>query len=734
LLKTFVEDILTLILGEFAVNPWRLPPGALSVMIRLSVITLMWALVAACATAPRHPDVGFDFPDIGARVISLDGSWDFRLDTEGEGLAQGWATADTIGWDAIEVPGYWERQGWFGWPGDLAITDPFEFNGQAWYRLDVAIPAGWAGYDLLWDLGRVDDGAFALWNGEVVGETHALHESNRNTVPADLVRAGEVNALAVRVTDGGGPGGFDGGPVTIRPLTPWMDMGLDLMSMPGDYLSPAGEHVDFNIRVENPLPEGFFADVGVVVTPFGREPIHDVVHGPIWVNAEPDYDYTNMGGILLGELPPGHYRVDVTLLCDGTVVAERERAFAVTQPVEHMDPAASPFGLCGGALFHLDRSDHSEEGEVRLRQLEATGVVWGRNDLWWGQIEPEPDVWDWRKCDSVVDRFVEHGIELLAILSYGSAWDDGDAPADERMLDEWLDYVRHIVARYGDRVSHWEVWNEPNLAEFWHPQPDLDAYIAMLRETHTAIKEVRPEAQVIGVCTSGVPLDFIRPILDAGGAQWMDALSVHPYQVQPPTEWSERIPHGQLRMLREELDARGHTDLPIWITEEGWPTVGRLDYRTQAEHLVKFFVQMLASDLVERVYWFNLTDWGEPGDSAGGHFGLVEIDHTPKPSFAAFNNLIARLHDFDAVEDESIEDLGWHRCVFRRPEGHDHGAERIIVTWSEHGPMSLEIPTGAVVIDLVGSPIEERMAGVGVHPRREPLGATPIFIVEEIEP
>ncbi len=688
----------------------------------LLFITVAATLLVGCVTLPR---VGYDFPNAGPLSLDLGGTWQFRLDPEERGEREGWAVPDLddADWDEIEAPGFWERQGYEEWPGDLALSDPWEYNGAAWYRHTVRVPRQWAGRDLVINFGRVDDAARAHWNGTLLGESHAPHEDNRWTIPAELVEAGRDNVIALRVFDRGGPGGLDAGPITLRPVWPWSDLTLDLMDMPGDYVFPAGEHVDFNIRVENSLPEGFFADIGIVVTPFEREPIHDDVHGPIWIN--PDPDYTKALGVLLGELPAGHYDVDVTLTCDDAVVARRRRAIAVVQSVEHLDPDASPFALGGGALFHLDTADHGEEGETRLRQLEATGSVWARNDLWWGQIEPEADWWDWRKCDSVVDRFREHGQNLLAILCYDAAWSDDTSPVTPEAREEWLDYVRHMVERYGDRVRHWEVWNEPNLAEFWHPAPNLPAYIEMLRETHDAIKAIDPEAQIVGVCTSGVPLDFIRPILDAGGGAWMDALSVHPYQVQGPTVFSPLIPHGQLQMLRDDLDARGLEDLPIWITEEGWKTLGEVDHATQARYVAQFYVSVLAQGLAERIYWFNLTDWGEPDLPSGGHYGLVEIDHTPKPAYAAFNNLIARLHDFDAVEDQSDPDAGFYRFEFHRPAGHDHPEENVTVVWSEGEPRVIEIPASTAVIDLVGSPIS---------PRPLRVGASPIYLVEEVSP
>jgi hypothetical protein len=96
--------------------------------------------------------------------------------------------------------------------------------------------------------------------------------------------------------------------------------------------------------------------------------------------------------------------------------------------------------------------------------------------------------------------------------------------------------------------------------------------------------------------------------------------------------------------------------------------------------------------------------------------------------------VIARLHDFDIAEDLSEPEREFHQFVFHRPEGLDHGEERVTVVWSEGEILVIEIPDDARVIDLVGSPVEPLMFGVGVTPRTQSIGASPIYIVEEIAP
>lgn len=114
------------------------------------------------------------------------------------------------GWRRMFVPGTWER----GDPDTLK-----DYDGLAWYRFFVRVPADWADNDLALSLGRIDQCDEVFFNGALVGASgsmpphfKAAPKSKRDyQVPAKRVRFGEWNLVAVRVYDGGGEGGFGEG-------------------------------------------------------------------------------------------------------------------------------------------------------------------------------------------------------------------------------------------------------------------------------------------------------------------------------------------------------------------------------------------------------------------------------------------------------------------------------------------------------------------------------------------
>ncbi len=186
----------------------------------LAAVSMLLVSGAPCRAADRELSADWD---------NLAGEWSFRTDPLDVGERQGWAGADLApdGWRTLRVPGGWESQG---------VTDPrpgqpakplngmpwADYDGVAWYRLRVVVPQAWAGQDLVLRLGSVDDEDRTFVNGQLVGQSDRSVErtvsiQRRYRVPAALIRFGEANTIAVRVFDGGGPGGLMGPQLCLLP-------------------------------------------------------------------------------------------------------------------------------------------------------------------------------------------------------------------------------------------------------------------------------------------------------------------------------------------------------------------------------------------------------------------------------------------------------------------------------------------------------------------------------------
>jgi len=109
---------------------------------------------------------------------------------------------DDSAWKQMNVPTYWEMAG---------VPN---YDGTAWFRKTVKLPADWVGKDLKLDIGGIDDYDDSFFNGTEVGHTELFIYKRSYTIPAKLVEAGN-NTIAIRVFDNGGLGGINKGPMIL---------------------------------------------------------------------------------------------------------------------------------------------------------------------------------------------------------------------------------------------------------------------------------------------------------------------------------------------------------------------------------------------------------------------------------------------------------------------------------------------------------------------------------------
>ncbi|MCX8038437.1 MAG: cellulase family glycosylhydrolase [Candidatus Sumerlaeia bacterium] len=176
----------------------------------------------------------FSFAPPSADVLDLAGLWKFSLDPGDQGLTSGCARADfdDSKWKRIFAPYKWgwERLGYDMDNPAFRGQNNKPYNGLAWYRKTVVIPAAWAGRNLELDLGdRGGNNRDWLYvNGKAVAKpssdpSDASDPSAKGntrglfTIPAALIQFGTTNTLAIRVYNEGNCGGLLGPRVQLYP-------------------------------------------------------------------------------------------------------------------------------------------------------------------------------------------------------------------------------------------------------------------------------------------------------------------------------------------------------------------------------------------------------------------------------------------------------------------------------------------------------------------------------------
>ena len=292
--------------------------------------------------------------------------------------------------------------------------------------------------------------------------------------------------------------------------------------------------------------------------------------------------------------------------------------------------------------------------DARLDHVVRCGAVWLRTDAYWSALQTGASTYAWSGLDGVVDAARARGLRVILAAHTTPAWArpagqaDTFGPASVTEQDRFAAFCGVLAARYAGRVAAIEVWNEPNLDQFWSPTPSPASYGSLLTKAAAAIRVAAPGVAVVAGGTGGVgtgpdidPLAWYESLCNAVTiAAVCDAVAVHPYTN------NDGLASGgmaQAVQIRELLDARGARMLPMWATETGAPTAGS-DGGTVTEAVQASLVETLARAWAQirvagPMCWYTLLDTS--GTTREEHFGVLRLDGTDKPAVAALKTSAA---------------------------------------------------------------------------------------------
>jgi polysaccharide biosynthesis protein PslG len=330
-------------------------------------------------------------------------------------------------------------------------------------------------------------------------------------------------------------------------------------------------------------------------------------------------------------------------------------------PLQTPAPAASDrFGMSAGGGIH---NEPAAELARDLDSYSALGVRWVRVSVNWAVIQDAgPTSFNWAPFDAVVDGARARGAKVLALIEYTPRWArPAGSPAETppTRVEDYAAFAGKVAERYAPRGVHaFEVWNEPNVAAFWRPKPDVAAYTRLLRAASTSIRAADPQALVLTGGTSPAtddgtdvaPVTFLRGVYANGGKDAFDAVAHHPYcwPVDPgdPQSWSAwHQMYGTSPSLRSVMTANGDGDKKIWATEFGAPTNGpsgsSVSEADQSRMLAKGYALFGTYAWAGPLFWYSHRDLGTSASTRENFFGLLRNDFSPKPSYSAYRTAAA---------------------------------------------------------------------------------------------
>lgn len=350
-----------------------------------------------------------------------------------------------------------------------------------------------------------------------------------------------------------------------------------------------------------------------------------------------------------------------------------------------------------------------QASDAELDLAAAAGIGWVRMDFNWYQFEPSRGGYDWSAADRFIAKADALGLNVFASVGYSPSWavsgscDDGSSeeslwcrngvPASTAY---WTDFVTAAVNRYGDRVKHWGMWNEPNLSGFFRGTRDQYVDVILVpgsAAVHAACRDCQvlgPELAHLrggwdedeGTCIAGecifngweVSLGEI--LQDAGGS--IDIITHHNYEDPASALWAE-LTDGEFLIIQYMHGVKEITDLyapgkPVWLTEFGYETTpgGDMSQAEAASELEDSFeglfeVQRGTSPWVdnqpwpelEKLFWYDMTDDPNTYDWGVFTWGLLEADLTPKQAWYTYSDITSDYGGcWEEDEVEEPEDTG----------------------------------------------------------------------------
>ena len=277
----------------------------------------------------------------------------------------------------------------------------------------------------------------------------------------------------------------------------------------------------------------------------------------------------------LKDLPQGYYSASLTS-SDGAIPAQQVSFMILDEPNA---PSATDdrFGI--GVHINVPRYDNSETAAAQL------GFRHARTDAYWSESEFTPGDYAFPVDEDVkTEAFKSAGVEMLPIsVYYNPLYDNGRTPSSGAGINAYANYTSAIVSHFEPDAV--EVYNEFN----WSLNTSAcgktaDCYMQLLQPTADKVRAEHPGTTIVGPSTAHLDDAFMTELYQAGGLNYLDAVSFHPYdELNVGAEILLPILKQANERMREYND--GQTK-PIWLTELGW-TSGKVGELNQANYLVR---------------------------------------------------------------------------------------------------------------------------------------------------
>lgn len=265
-----------------------------------------------------------------------------------------------------------------------------------------------------------------------------------------------------------------------------------------------------------------------------------------------------------------------------------------------------------GTSLHVEKDWYADGADA----ASSLGIGLARNDILWRLNETTPGVYDWDPAYATrFDQLRAQGIHLLGIVNYGNKLYGSDKlPDNDEAVAAYGRYAAAIAQRFD--LAGLEVFNEFNHARFNKSACGTapECYMPLLKSVHDSVRAVKPDLPIVAGSTALYESDWFTGLWRAGGMDYSDAMSYHPYVGS-----SDQLKDIVLQS-RADMQAAAGREVPVWITEFGFSAAG-MSTRQQAIETFKSATSTIGNGAA-KFFWYDLVNDSPDGSVHEGNFGL----------------------------------------------------------------------------------------------------------------
>jgi Ca2+-binding RTX toxin-like protein len=321
----------------------------------------------------------------------------------------------------------------------------------------------------------------------------------------------------------------------------------------------------------------------------------------------------------------------------------------------------------------------------------------------WNALEPVRGQWNTDYINdtrSAIQYAQDNGIKVVMMFAQTPDWarpagsNVWHPPTNVNNYARAITYLYNQMQPVADNIVGWEIWNEPNVFNFWGSAVRgaddrivdgfsdgtliktsfANQYVAMLNAAYTQLHSAAAaQGKTMNVLGGSINTDFqyLQAMLNAGAR--FDGLAVHPYTRVDDTPSSPNYgkawkPNATLAELNASSlptlnklwsfeyginQMRSMVSQDIWITEFGWELGsdwGQISETTRSQYMETALGLIQSWSNVRGAMAYRLFDSGDT-------FGLLNNNATIRPSGTVFKGYADLLPNGTTITGTTANDL-----------------------------------------------------------------------------